>query len=195
MSRGAAAERKTELPELYVNSARLQFEHGNSMRDQMFVPRSPRMRMVPFQFIKPAVPRLRERPPEGEGWLHEVKFDGWRVQLHKVGREITVFSRNGHDITKRCRWIDEASSISARSVIIDGELVALGVDGRPDFDAMGRRGIATTLCAFDLLELNGRDMRALPLVERRRRLKRLSAAVPTHMLFSGAPQGLFANTR
>ena len=145
------------------------------------------MRMIPFQFINPAVPRLRERPPEGEEWPHEVKFDGWRVQLHKVGREIIVFSKNGHDITRRCRWITEVSTISARSLIIDGELAelaALDSEGRPDFDAIGRRGTAATLCAFDLLELNGRDLRALPLVERRRRLKVLSAKAPTHMVFS-----------
>lgn len=95
-----------------------------------------------------------------------------------------MLSKNGRDITERCRWVDEVSAISARSVIVNGELVALDATGRPDFAAIGRRGSATTLCAFDLLELNGRDMRGLPLMERRRRLQTLSAKAPTHMVFS-----------
>jgi hypothetical protein len=55
----------------------------------------------PSPFIVPAQPTLRARPPRGEGWLHEVKFDGYHVQLHKVGTDVVIFSRNGADFTSR----------------------------------------------------------------------------------------------
>ena len=141
--------------------------------------------MVPFKFIPPAVPVLRATPPAGEGWLHEVKFDGWRAQLHKVGHESVVLPKSGHDISARCRpVVKEASEISARSVIVDGELVVLDAEGRPDFAAIGRRGAAATLWAFDLLELNGSDLRTKPLLERRRRLQGLLPKALEHIRFS-----------
>jgi len=73
----------------------------------------------PSPFILPAQPTLRDRPPKGERWLHEVKFDGYRVQLRKDGREVVIYSRNGIDFTSRFPAIATAlAQLPTRRVII-----------------------------------------------------------------------------
>ena len=126
-------------------------------------------------FITPAAPVLKREPPAGPQWIHEVKFDGWRMQLHKAGERVVVFSRNGVDMTNRFAMIrDKVLSLPAASAIIDAELVACDSDGKPDFNAL-MGGQRENLCAwcFDLLGLDGRDMRHLPLVERKAALREL----------------------
>ena len=126
-------------------------------------------------FITPAAPVLKREPPVGPQWVHEVKFDGWRMQLHKAGDRVVIFSRNGIDMTSRFAGIrDKVLSLPAVSAIIDAELVACDSDGKPDFDAL-MNGERENLCAwcFDLLELDGRDMRLLPLVNRKAALREL----------------------
>jgi bifunctional non-homologous end joining protein LigD len=126
-------------------------------------------------FITPAAPVLKREPPVGPQWVHEVIFDGWRMQLHKVGDRVVVFSRNGIDMTSRFGMIrDKVLSLPADSAIIDAELVACDSDGKPDFQAL-MNGERENLCAwcFDLLELDGRDMRLLPLVKRKAALREL----------------------
>ena len=126
-------------------------------------------------FITPAAPVLKREPPAGPQWIHEVKFDGWRMQLHKVCDRVVVFSRNGVDMTDRFGMIrDKVLSLPAASAIIDAELVTCDSDGKPDFNAL-MNGQRENLCAwcFDLLELDGRDMRHLPLVERKAALREL----------------------
>jgi ATP-dependent DNA ligase len=122
-----------------------------------------------LRFIPPALPRIRAVPPSGPGWLHEVKFDGWPMQLHKVGREVAIYTRRGHDYTSRLPLIARAHSI-----IIDGELVACDERGMPDFRALHFRTRDRTLCvwAFDLLAL-GHDMRELSIEHRKERLARI----------------------
>ncbi len=103
---------------------------------------------------------------------------GWRMQLHKAGDRVVVFSRNGVDMTQRFAMIrDKVLSLPAHSAIIDAELVACDSDGKPDFNAL-MDGQRDNLCAwcFDLLELDGRDMRLLPLVERKAALRDLLIA-------------------
>jgi bifunctional non-homologous end joining protein LigD len=103
-----------------------------------------------------------------------VKFDGWRLQLHKVGTRVRLFSRHGHDLTARFPAIASAlAAIDASTAIIDGELVAMNGMGLPDFGALNRRLADAPLAVwvFDLLEINGRDVRALPLEGRRRHLE------------------------
>jgi bifunctional non-homologous end joining protein LigD len=134
----------------------------------------------PSDFIIPCSPTLRARPPEGDAWLHEIKFDGWRIQLHKRGRDVTVYTKNGHDFTARLRTIAAAvAALPARSAIIDGELTATDERGLPNFYALHfrRRSDDHNLCvwAFDLLEFNGRDLRELPLEKRKASLKKLLA--------------------
>jgi bifunctional non-homologous end joining protein LigD len=132
----------------------------------------------PSDFIIPCSPTLRARPPEGDAWLHEIKFDGWRIQLHKRGRDVAIYTKNGHDYTTRLRSIAAAvAALPARSAIIDGELTGTDERGLPNFHALHfrRRSDDTKLCvwAFNLLEFNGRDLRELPLTKRKHSLEKL----------------------
>jgi bifunctional non-homologous end joining protein LigD len=85
------------------------------------------------RYLQPAAPTLRSAPPRGEQWLHEVKFDGWRIQLHKHGRSAAAFTKNGHDHSNRVRWmIDALARLKrVRSLVIDGEIVACDDAGLP----------------------------------------------------------------
>ena len=121
-------------------------------------------------FIGPALATSIEKVPGGERWLHEIKFDGHRVQVHVVNEAVKVFTRRGYDWTKRFRKIaDDAWHVAARSAIIDGEVVVPAADGSTDFSVLQNelKGQSTkiALVAFDLLYLNGHDLRKWPLVE------------------------------
>lgn len=138
-------------------------------------------------YISPSSPILRGYPPTGPGWLHEVKFDGWRVQLHKrvLNRTPLIYSRNGADFTKRFPEIHVAvAALPCQSAIIDAELVACDLQGLPDFSALMRNGENPELCCwcFDLLELDGSDLRPLPLIERKSRLTALIHQADTQAL-------------
>jgi ATP-dependent DNA ligase len=111
-------------------------------------------------FIPPAVPKLRASPPTGENWSYEVKFDGFRTQLHRVGNAATIYGKNGGDLTRRFPTIvAEILALRAKSFIIDGELIAAGEHGQPDFLAL-LHGSRLPVCvyAFDLMELRRRDL-------------------------------------
>jgi bifunctional non-homologous end joining protein LigD len=126
-------------------------------------------------FIPIASPKLRSAPPTGPDWLHEIEFDGFRIRLHKVGRDVRLFSRNGNDFTSRFPSIVEAvSRLPTRSAVIDGELVACDAEGKPDFHALMRR-YTHGLCiwCFDLLRIGGSDLRPEPCDERKGRLEKL----------------------
>src|SRR5262245_55202577 len=121
----------------------------------------------------PAQPALRVRPP-GDAWLHEVKFDGDRCQLHKAGNEVVILSKHGRDFTNRFPGIRGAVlTLPCKSTIIDGEVVACRHDGTPDFRALHSGNYSQEiLCVwcFDLMELNSEDLRLLPLVTRKQKL-------------------------
>jgi bifunctional non-homologous end joining protein LigD len=108
------------------------------------------------------------RVPSGARWIHEIKFDGFRVQLHITNEGVRVFTRNGHDWTNRFKKIaNEAFLISAGSAIIDGEVVVPAVDGTTDFSVLQNqlkgKSDNIVMVAFDLLYLNGYDLRKMPL--------------------------------
>ncbi len=131
-------------------------------------------------FIEPALASGIEKVPSGERWLHEIKFDGYRVQLHIANETAKVFTRRGNDWTNRFKKIaDDAFLISASSAIIDGEIVVPAADGTTDFSVLQNelKGESTkiVMVAFDLLYLNGYDLRKLPLIERKQHLKKLIA--------------------
>jgi bifunctional non-homologous end joining protein LigD len=132
-----------------------------------------------LRFIPPALPKRRSEPPAGGQWLHEVKFDGWRLQLHKEGSAVALYTKNGHNYERRLRQIaDRVRALPATSFIIDAELTASDEHGRPDFRALLRRKTTEApLCVwgFDLLHLDGADLRQEPLVERKARLSQLLA--------------------
>jgi bifunctional non-homologous end joining protein LigD len=138
-------------------------------------------------FIPPAQPVLRERPPKGDRWLHEVKFDGYRVQLHKTGREVTIYSRNGADFTNRFPSLAYILRyLPVKALIIDAEVIDANARGMPNFFALhARRCKPEDVCcyAFDLLNYNGRDLRPLPLIIRRSRLEKVIARITTGCIF------------
>ena len=128
----------------------------------------------PLRFIPPANPIERSRPPKGPEWLHEVKWDGYRSQLIKDGDRVVVLSRNGKEFTGRFSGVWGAlRDLPAKSAIIDAEIVACRDDGAPDFRALHSGNHSDDiLCAwcFDLMELNGVDLRLLPLMARKMKL-------------------------
>jgi bifunctional non-homologous end joining protein LigD len=125
-------------------------------------------------FIDPCVPREVRQPPKGEQWLHEPKLDGWRCQAVKVGSRVTLYSRHGHDITKRFPTIAAAvTKLAAKSLVLDGELVQSGAGGIDFYSITGKQTRNVSLWAFDLLKLDGKDLRDLPLEERKAQLEML----------------------
>ncbi|WP_313059711.1 DNA ligase D [Agrobacterium cavarae] len=128
-------------------------------------------------FIAPQLCESLTRPPAGEGWIHEIKFDGYRVQMRVVGGEVTLKTRKGLDWTSKWPAIAEAAS-ALPDCIIDGEICALDEQGAPDFAALQAamsEGTTDNLVyfAFDLLFEGDEDLRELPLTERKSRLETL----------------------
>src|ERR1700755_143395 len=127
-------------------------------------------------FIKPQLATLKSKPPKGDQWLHEIKFDGYRVQVHLSRGRKKVYTRNGLDWTKRFTEIAGALAISGEA-IIDGDVVVVH-QGRTNFSelqaelAAGRQG-RLVYYAFDLLWRDGEDLRRSPQLERKRALERL----------------------
>jgi bifunctional non-homologous end joining protein LigD len=131
-------------------------------------------------FIPPALATKIEKVPTGERWIHEIKFDGYRNQLHMANDDIKVFTRNGNDWTKRFRKVAaDAYLINVKSAIIDGEIVVPAADGTTDFSVLQNELKGTSnkivMVAFDLLYLNGQDLRKLTLLERKAILQKLIA--------------------
>src|SRR5216684_2738118 len=131
-------------------------------------------------FVAPELCTSVERPPSGEGWCHEIKFDGYRVQLRVEDGEATLKTRKGLDWTEKFQAIAKEGS-TLPDVLVDGEIVALDHHGAPDFSTLqaalsdGKTG-NLVFFAFDLLFADGEDLRALPLGERKARLKKLLEA-------------------
>jgi hypothetical protein len=106
------------------------------------------------RFIEPCLPTLRKEPLTELGWIHKVKFDGFRVQIHRDGaQDITIYSRNGDDLTKRYpNIVRTLFKMPTQQFIIDGELCATDGQGNPDFGAL-LMGLADEVCVwvFDIL--------------------------------------------
>ena len=134
--------------------------------------------MTAPRFIQPCSPTTASKPPTDERWTHEVKWDGYRFQVLKIGRQVQLFTRNGTDWTERMPAIAAAfAGLGAKVAQLDGELCLCGPDGQPDFKALMRAVRRTpsdesqlSFHAFDLLHVNAVDLRSKPLRERRRRL-------------------------
>jgi bifunctional non-homologous end joining protein LigD len=127
-------------------------------------------------FIKPQLATLKSRAPKGDQWLHEIKYDGYRIQIHLNGGKRKVYRRSGLDWTKRFSLIAGALDLPGQA-IIDGEVVVIK-DGRTNFSELQAELAAgdqdrLVFYAFDLLYLNGLDLRRSPQIERKRALKNL----------------------
>ncbi len=130
-------------------------------------------------FIAPQLCETLARPPSGDNWLHEIKFDGYRIQMRVADGKATLKTRAGLDWTKKYPEIAEAAS-GLPDCIIDGEICALEEDGAPDFAALQAalsEGTTVNLVyfAFDLLFDGGEDLRSAPLIKRKERLQNLLA--------------------
>ena len=124
------------------------------------------------RFIPPCRPVLGNAPPAAPGWVHEVKFDGWRLQIHKHGEDVRFYSRNGRDLTRRFADLRD-HVVYLPDCIIDAELVGCDTDGKPDFQALMRKDPNLCLWCFDLLEFGGADLRARPLLARKGKLREI----------------------
>ena len=130
-------------------------------------------------FIDPQLPLLVDAPPTEKGWFHEMKFDGYRLQAHIQGGVVSLFTRNGHDWTEKFPHIVESlMEMNVRNAIFDGEAVVLDKDGKSNFQLLqnslsDKADQAIRLFLFDLLYLDGRDLRDKPLSERKKLLKDL----------------------
>jgi len=130
---------------------------------------------APAAFIHPCQPTVAKEPPSGPGWVHELKHDGYRLQIHVRDGRVRLFTMNGADWSKRYpRIVDEAARIKG-SAVMDAEVVCLVKKGIADFDMLHSRTAdhLAVACAFDLLMHNGDDLRRQPLRERKFALGKL----------------------
>jgi ATP-dependent DNA ligase len=140
----------------------------------------------------PAIPTRGTKVPSSPDWIHEVKHDGFRLIVHRDGDRVRLFTRNGHDWTKRYPWIAESALKNrTRQFVIDGEAVVLGVDGVSDFEALysHKHDDEVQLYAFDVLAMDGDDLRRLPLTMRKTNLARLLTRRPDGIFVAPFEQG------
>jgi bifunctional non-homologous end joining protein LigD len=137
------------------------------------------------KFIAPQLATLMEAPPQGANWLHEIKFDGYRIiaVIHR-GR-VRLFTRNQKDWTQRYRRIaTQIEALGLQDAVLDGELVALDENGDAAFSRMQAAGEDETIplvyYLFDLLNIEGEDLTHLPLIARKRRLEAVLKHAPRH---------------
>ena len=131
---------------------------------------------APAAFIQPCRPVVAKQPPRGPGWAHELKHDGYRLQVHvRDDGRVRLYTMNGADWTERYpRVVEEAARIKG-AAILDAEVVCLSPDGVADFDRLHSRIADDCAIAlgFDLLMRDGDDLRRKPLVERKAALAKL----------------------
>ena len=130
-------------------------------------------------FVAPELALQSEKPPAGDGWLHELKLDGYRIQARKDGDRVQLLTRTGLDWTHRMKTIAAlVSALPAEKALLDGEVVVLAANGTTSFadlQAAFQEGMKKPLTyfIFDLLHLNGHSTRGLPLLERKKVLEQL----------------------
>jgi bifunctional non-homologous end joining protein LigD len=140
-------------------------------------------------YIEPCDPTLREHAPKGDDWHFELKADGYRAQLHLRPDGVKVYSKTGFDWTSQFSSIAAvAPHLNADSLIIDGEAVVYGKTGLPDFQQLRRelghgKSRHVRYHAFDLLYLDGYDLRQVPYLERKRLLQRLLKDAPETFVY------------
>ena len=135
-------------------------------------------RVSRLRFVEPQLPTLIDQPPAGDGWIHEIKHDGYRTMLVLDRGTVRAFTRNGHDWSDRYPGVvASAGRLSCRSAVLDGEVIVQDARGASDFEglqhALKHRPHSLIFYAFDLVHLGGNDLRALPLIDRRAKLKAL----------------------
>ncbi|TIO74212.1 MAG: DNA ligase D [Mesorhizobium sp.] len=138
-----------------------------------------------LEFIEPQLATLEKNAPSGDDWLHEVKFDGYRMQAQIAGSDVRLLTRAGLDWTKKFEGpvIAALAGLKCRDAVIDGEIVVLADSGVSSFpllqaDLSARRADRFVYYVFDLMRLDGEDLRREPLVERKQALAELLGGQP-----------------
>jgi bifunctional non-homologous end joining protein LigD len=156
----------------------------------------PGAKSAPFPgFVEPSHPTLREKAPSGERWLHEIKFDGYRTQAHLRNGRPAIYTRRGYDWTQRFGPIADAlAELPANNLILDGEAIVVDSRGIPDFgllhaDLAAGRKDRLLYYAFDLLYLDGLDLRGARLAERKHVLAELLAGASARILWAEHLEG------
>jgi bifunctional non-homologous end joining protein LigD len=148
--------------------------------------------------FEPCLPRPAKEPPAGDGWIHEIKHDGFRILARRNHGRVRLLTRNGNDFTEHFPRIAEAiTTLNVRSCVIDGEAIVTNDRGLAVFELIRghdtRRG--AELCAFDLIELDGKDIRHTPIEERKRYLAKLlgryQSGILVNEFFEGDAQIIF----
>ena len=127
-------------------------------------------------FVEPCLPCPAQRPPAGSNWIHEIKHDGFRIMARRDSAGVRLLTRNGHDFTARFPFAAAAvTALPGRSFLIDGEAIVTDAKGLAVFELIrrSRHGDDAVLCAFDLIELEGEDLRRRPIEDRKRKLAKL----------------------
>ncbi|HTO03921.1 MAG TPA: DNA polymerase ligase N-terminal domain-containing protein, partial [Opitutus sp.] len=147
-------------------------------------------RLTP-KFIEPMKAQLVDTPPDGD-WIYEIKFDGFRAMAYRDRNGTRLLSRNDNDFAKKFPEVfDAIAALDVEDAVIDGEIVAIDEKGRSSFQLLqaynlGQERPPIWFYAFDLLQLNGRDLRALPLTERKAELEQLLKGAPPLIRFSSS---------
>jgi len=159
-------------------------------------------------FRAPQLATLVAAVPAGNSWMHEIKFDGYRALVSASGADVSIYTRTGKDWTDKFGPLVEVlKALDLPACLIDGEIVAYGAKGNPDFSSLQavlkrgtgsqKPGDALSFHAFDLLSLDGEDLTPLPNIERKERLEALlrDAAPPIHVAdhLIGAGETLYAS--
>ena len=160
-------------------AAKRKSDRSASSPDDIDWPTGARKAKMPG-FIEPALAKLKPKPPAGDGWLHEIKFDGYRLQAHIADGKVTLLTRSGLDWTERFGTkISKAfAALPASTAIVDGEIVVERDNGASDFSALQNdlsegRTDRFVYYAFDLLHLDGHNLASVPLIDRKALLERL----------------------
>ncbi|MFO1184135.1 MAG: DNA ligase D [Bauldia sp.] len=135
------------------------------------------------RFSAPQLATLTEEPPKGEAWLHEIKYDGYRAIAALGEGKVVVYTRTGLDWTdKFATLVGPLADLPCRSALLDGEIAVVGKGGHTDFgalqEAVNLKGRGISYYLFDCLEIDGEDLRDLPLVQRKERLAELLKGIP-----------------
>ncbi len=140
-------------------------------------------------FVAPELATLSAEVPAGDAWLHEVKFDGYRLIAAGAGGRVRLWTRSGLDWTEKFPTVATSlTKLGASSFLLDGEVVVFDHQGKSDFGCLQRalsgEGGTMVFCVFDLLEIDGEDLRKDPLLARKQRLARLLRRPPAGIKLS-----------
>jgi bifunctional non-homologous end joining protein LigD len=151
-----------------------------------------RSRALPMGFVEPCQPSSAPKPPGGPDWLHEIKYDGFRLLALRDDNRVRLYTRGGYDWADRYPTIAKAvAALKVYSCFIDGEVVICDEEGRPSFEMLRSRehDNVAFLYAFDLLALDGQDIRREPLETRKATLASLLRKGPLGIALSEHLEG------